>query len=156
MAVGGRHHVLPHGHVEEQPQGLEGPRDPLPRDPVRLEPLDALAREDDVALGRLVDPGDQVEERRLARTVRADHADDLALVDMQVEVGHDLEAAERHRHAAAARAGCVAHLDDLHALLAEEPVGPGDHRRDEDRAEHHVPRRLRLGSITFSQTNAAR
>ena len=40
----------------------------------------------------------EVEERRLAGTVRADHADDLALVDVQVEVGDDPEAAEVHRH----------------------------------------------------------
>ena len=47
----------------------------------------------------LVDARDEVEQRRLAGAVRADHADDLALVDVQVEVVDHLEAAERHRDA---------------------------------------------------------
>ena len=46
-----------------------------------------------------VDAGDEVEERRLAGAVRADHADDLVLVDVQVEVGDHLQAAERLRDA---------------------------------------------------------
>src|SRR5207244_922247 len=41
-----------------------------------------------------VDPGDQVEERRLARAVRADDAHDLALVDVQVEVADHPQPAE--------------------------------------------------------------
>ena len=59
---------------------------PRRRDLVRLQADDALAVERDVALVRPVDAGDQVEERRLAGAVRPDHADDLALVDVQVEV----------------------------------------------------------------------
>ena len=47
-----------------------------------------------------VDARDQVEERGLARAVGADHADDFALGDVQVELGHDLQAAERERDAA--------------------------------------------------------
>ena len=100
MAVRGRHHVLAHAHVEEQPQRLERAGDPALRDLVRLESLDALAGEHDVSVGRLVDAGDQVEERRLPGAVRADHADDLALVDVEVEIVDDREAAERHRDAA--------------------------------------------------------
>ena len=98
VAVGRRHDVLADGHVEEQAKRLERPRDPLARDQCGSRPGDALAREDDVALRRLVDAGDEVEERRLAGAVRADHADDLALVDVEVEPGDDLQAAERHRH----------------------------------------------------------
>ena len=72
---------------------------PRPRDLVRLEAGDALAVEDDVATGRLVDARDQVEQRRLAGAVRADHADDLAPVDVEIEIVDDLEAAEGHRDA---------------------------------------------------------
>ena len=63
------------------------------------EPDDARAVERDVALVGPVDAGDQVEERRLAGAVRADHRDDLALVDVQVEPVDDLQAAERERDA---------------------------------------------------------
>ena len=55
VPVRGRHHVLAHGHVEEQAQRLERAGDPAARDLVRLEALDARAGEDDVAAGRLVD-----------------------------------------------------------------------------------------------------
>src|SRR5581483_114142 len=34
--------------------------------------------------------------------------------------------------------------DDLHAALAEQPVRPQDHERDQERAEDDVPRRLGL------------
>ena len=54
-------------------------------DLVRLEADDAALVEQDVAVVGLVDARDQVEERRLAGAVRADHADDLALGDVQVE-----------------------------------------------------------------------
>ena len=52
---------------------------PRLRDLVRLEADDAALAEQDLAVVGLVDAGDQVEERRLAGAVRADHADDLAL-----------------------------------------------------------------------------
>src|SRR6185312_13104091 len=44
-----------------------------------------LALEPDVARVGLVHAGHEIEERRLARAVRPDHADDLPLVDVQVE-----------------------------------------------------------------------
>src|SRR5262249_42891755 len=88
-----------HRHVQEEPQRLERPRDALARDLVRRKPDDRLAVEEDVALVRLVDAGDQVEERRLAGAVRADHAHDLVLVHVEVELRDDLEPAEGLRDA---------------------------------------------------------
>ena len=44
--------------------------------------------------GRVVDPGDDVEERRLAGAVRADQADDRALGDVEADVVDGDEAAE--------------------------------------------------------------
>ena len=82
---------------------------------------------------RLVDAGDQVEERRLAGAVRADHADDLALVDVEVELGDDLQAAEGLRDARRARA--AAPSDDLHARRAEQALRADDHQHDQDHAE---------------------
>ena len=101
------------------------------------------ALEQDVALVGLVDAGDQVEERRLAGAVRADHADDLALVDVQVELGDDLQAAERERDAAQLEQRRPA-SDDLHAALAEQAVRAHDHQRDQEHAEHDVARRVGL------------
>ena len=63
------------------------------------KPDDRLALEEDVALLGRVDAGHEVEERRLAGAVGPDHADDLVLVDVQVEVGDHLQPAERLRDA---------------------------------------------------------
>jgi hypothetical protein len=99
VAVGRRHHVLLDGHVQEEAQRLEGAREALARDLVRWEADDRFALEEDLALVGLVDAGDEVEERRLAGPVRADHADDLVLADEEVEVRDHLEATERLRDA---------------------------------------------------------
>ena len=64
---------------------------------MRLEADDRPPLEQDLARVGAVDAGDQVEERRLARAVRPDHADDLALVHMEVELRDDAEAAEGER-----------------------------------------------------------
>src|SRR2546423_8960586 len=46
------------------------------------------------------DPGDQVEHGRLAGAVRSNHADDLALVDVQGQMVDHLQAAEGLRDVA--------------------------------------------------------
>ena len=67
---------------------------------MRLESDDAALVEQDVAVVGPVDARDEVEEGGLARAVGADHADDFALGDVQIQLGHDLQAAERERDAA--------------------------------------------------------
>ena len=110
---------------------------------------------------RPVDAGDQVEERRLARAVRADHADDLALVDVQVEPVDHLQAAERLRdplqlqELGTGRFGYAGHT--ISTLdVPSSPCG-----RQLMSVISRAPRsriRVTLGSVTsrFSQTNAAR
>ena len=50
--------------------------------------------EQDLAGVGTVNTGDEVEERGLTRAVRADHADDLALVHDEVEISDHPQAAE--------------------------------------------------------------
>src|SRR5581483_227912 len=59
------------------------------------EPEERTALEDDVSPVGAKDAGHEVEQGRLAGAVRADHADDLAPVDVEIELGDDAEAAER-------------------------------------------------------------
>src|SRR3954451_17911705 len=94
MPVGSRHHVLLDGHVQEQPQSLEGAGDSLAGDLARGQAEDRLALEKDLAAVGPVDAGHEVEQGRLARTAGTEHADDLVLVDVEVEVVDDLQAAE--------------------------------------------------------------
>ena len=67
---------------------------PMLRDLERLQPDDVLAVEEDFAAGRHVQPGDHVEDGRLARAVRTDQPVELALLHGQVEVAHRAQAAE--------------------------------------------------------------
>ena len=99
VAVGRRRHVLLDRHVQEEPKRLERARDALAVDLVRREPDDRLALERDLSLVDLVHARHEVEERRLARAVRPDHAHDLVLVDVEVEVRDHLQAAEGLRDA---------------------------------------------------------
>ena len=90
---------------------------------MRLEAEDAAPVEHDVAAVGLVDAGDQVEERRLAGAVRADHADDLALVDVQLEIRDDLEPAECERDAAQCEQGLVGHQTISTRRSPKRPFG---------------------------------
>ena len=92
------HDVLERGHTREQPDVLERAGDAEGADLVSLEAPELLTVEGHRAFGRLVDTGEKVEERGLAGTVRTDEGDDLALVDVQVDVRKGLEAPEHHRH----------------------------------------------------------
>src|ERR1700694_3151694 len=66
---GTHHHVLQHGEFGERPHLLPSPRHPQFADAIRVEAVEPLTLEDDVAFGRRVITGDAVEERGLAGTI---------------------------------------------------------------------------------------
>ncbi len=93
-----RHDVVEHRHVAEQADVLERARDPQPGDPLRLRPRSSCRRSG-CPLGRRVDAGHHVEDRRLARAVRADQAVERGPARISsVERLDGREAAEAHRH----------------------------------------------------------
>ena len=53
---------------------------------------EVLAVDDDLARGRPVEPGDQVQQGRLARARRPHQGEEFPLVDGQVEVDEDRDA----------------------------------------------------------------
>ena len=71
-------------------QVLERPRGPEGRGHVGLATGDLRAVQDYRSFGGLEDAGDHVERRRLAGAVGADEGEDLARVDVQVEVARAL------------------------------------------------------------------
>ena len=97
--VEGRAHVVENAKAAEEPDVLERPRDAPRRDDVGFQPRDGSTAERDGAFGGCIDPRDDVKHRRLARAVRADEADQLALAHAQVHAGNGREAAEAHRAA---------------------------------------------------------
>ena len=89
-------HVLEHGHVRVERVALEHHRDvALGRRQVR----DVAAVDQDLTGGRLLEPGDHAQRRRLAAPARADQHDHLAGRDRQIEVGD-------HRHGRRRRTAC--------------------------------------------------
>jgi hypothetical protein len=94
------HHVLGRRHAGEGACHLEGARDADARATLGRQPVHRLVVEPDLARRRRVEAGDAVEQRRLARAVGADQADDLAALHAEghVVVGH--QAAEALGHVA--------------------------------------------------------
>ncbi len=122
---------------------------------MRPEAYEAAPSEHDVAGVWAVDPGDEIEQRRLTGTVRADHADDLVLVDVQVEVPNDLETAERLVDAPQLEQAALAHTISTLGV----PSSPcGRTVMSATRSDPNKIQRATAGCSTklFSQTIAAR
>ena len=79
-------HVVEAAHVVEEPDVLEGPCDAAARHLVGLEAGDVPAVEHDAAAGRLEEPRDVVEERRLAGPVWSDERENLPALDAEAHV----------------------------------------------------------------------
>ena len=86
--------VFKAGHLRKKPDVLEGPGNPLVDDAVGLVPGDILPVKPDPALIGTVNPGHDIKNRCLARSVGADEAGDLAAAHGQVQPGDGGESAE--------------------------------------------------------------
>lgn len=89
--------VVEHGHVAEQLDVLERPGDPQPGDLVRLHAGDLVVPAvmvNDAAFLRVVQAADAVEQAGLARPVRPDDGQNLALADLQADVEEGRHPAE--------------------------------------------------------------
>ena len=91
--------------VTKQRQVLERAPDAETRKMVRPVSQQVVAVEADVAGGRIIDPADHVEDRRLAGAVGADEADDLVLPDVDRHSGESLDAAKTLRDVAQRQQG---------------------------------------------------
>ena len=80
-------------HALEDRRLLKGAHDPLARHDMRREAGNHLALERHLAAGRLHERGDQLEDRRLARAVRADDRQDLVRLDVERDLVDRGEAA---------------------------------------------------------------
>ena len=93
-------HVLDDVEVVAEREILVHDLDPEPGRVLRAVDAHGLAVEDDLAGVVAVDPGDALDQRRLARPVVADECHDLAVPHLEVDVGQRLDRAERLRQAA--------------------------------------------------------
>ncbi len=74
---------------------LERPSEPVPAPPVRGPARDVPLLEQHLSARRPVEAAENVDERGLARSVRADQPDDLALPQLERDVPQSLDARER-------------------------------------------------------------
>lgn len=77
MHVAGGPDIVKNAQRPEEPDVLKRPRDPAPGDPVGALAGNIHPVERHPPGSRRIDPGHHVEDRRLARTVRPDEADEL-------------------------------------------------------------------------------
>ena len=91
--------------------------------------------------GRVDDPGDDVEERRLAGAVRPDDADDRALRDVEVDVADGDQAAETLGHAREPGAGPRRSAPRAQSRRPESTV------RSFGRRAHRIPSSPKLGVL---------
>src|SRR5262249_35487301 len=91
------HDVVEDRHALEQRDVLERARDSPPRRFVRTHLTVGRPLIGDRALTRVVNAVDDVEQRALARTVRADDGADLVAAHLEADVVERFDSAERER-----------------------------------------------------------
>ncbi len=92
--LGAEHHVLAHGQPGAQPDALQGAGNAELGQVMRVVPSQIATAVGEAAGARVDEPADDVEQRRLARAVRADHPDHLARHDRHRDVVEREDAAE--------------------------------------------------------------
>src|SRR5207245_6115589 len=95
--VATEHEVVDDGHAPEERNVLKGAGHAQGGDAGGREPGELGAVETDGAPLRVKDAADAVEQGGLARAVGTDDGQDLALLDVEADAAHGLDAAERLR-----------------------------------------------------------
>ena len=102
----------------------------------------ALAVDDDLALLDVLEPVEAAQERRLAGAGRADQADDVVLLDVEVDLVQNLQCAEPLRDAAevdegrcAVAVACSKRLGAFAALALSDEIVRESRERDGDQDE---------------------
>src|SRR5258708_2193171 len=118
------HDVLQHAHAPERPDDLEGAAHPCRTDFVGAPADDVPALQQDLALVGPDKTVQQVEQRGLAGAVRSDDAEDFAAHDLDTDVAHRLEAAERFRGIAHFEYDCAVRIYFSRRQRSHNGIGP--------------------------------
>jgi hypothetical protein len=97
MGVMSDQKVLQHRGILEQLDVLEGSRNPEPGDPMRRRTTKVDVSEQHIAAGRLVDPTDEVEDRRFSRAIWTNQREDLAAPHVEAHPIDRAHATEANR-----------------------------------------------------------
>ena len=105
--VAGGTHIVENAERAEETDVLKCPCDAAGGDAIRAVTDDGLARKRDLARGRPVDSGDQVEDGGFSRAVRADETDQLAVADRERKIRDAPQTSELHRHRIQLKQGVI-------------------------------------------------
>ena len=135
--------VRAHGQVRVERVGLEDHRDVAL---ARVEVGDVALADEDAAVGDLLDPRDQLQQRRLAAAGRADEHHELAVADLERDVVDRVRARRPCRPCSPRRCGCSTSSSYAFAPVDEnltdlEPVVQYHHVRRRARGEPAEVRR---------------
>src|SRR5205823_2856968 len=131
VALVGRRDRVAYGHRREQPRVLKRASQPGQCPLFRTLLADVLAADDHPAVRLRHETGDDVQHGRLARTIGADHPDDLALADVERHVVDRANAAELRRDLhelegdVVGVAAVLAHIRELALLPIRADAGQG-------------------------------
>ena len=103
----GREHVLENAHMSEGLWNLIGAANTQSAAIPRFHRRDVAAAEYDAAAAGRQDPGDHIEQCSLTRPVRTQNADNLALLDLEVQLVDDNETAESARQRSEFKHRCL-------------------------------------------------
>src|SRR5688572_5938122 len=150
--------VLEDGHARKQPDVLKRPRYSEPRYLVRLQSVHTRAHDTDVARRRLIHAGQEIEDRGLARAVRADETVDLTLTNVHIQLVHRDKTAETNRGFVGYQDRCISvtvgHLFQTSGVLvstsepfderadlgsSQNSLWTDDHRQDQDQRKDDKP-----------------
>jgi hypothetical protein len=152
--------------VREQARDLVGARDARARDAMRRAARRSRGRRTRCCPRRRGNAPNHVDQRRLARAVGAEHAEDLAFADFEVDAVERAHAGERLAHAAhdqkrlrrlamddgsTARAAALRDSRPSRGWAGDARTFPGsvgheEHRADEDRADDRLAGHRLVGS----------
>ena len=119
--------MVEHVHLVKDARILEGAADPAPRNDVGSEAGDRLSLEANLSGAEWQNAGDEIEQGRLPRAIRADQAGHRPLLHREACAIDGDEAAEAPRH--------IVDLEDAHRIVSTKPVGPRDALGTEDRQQ---------------------
>ena len=94
MGMKGNLNIIQHRQLRKKTNILESTGNASLSNLIRLLPYNALASKFNIASGRLINPGNQIESRGFASTIRTNQANKLTLINIEIKIRNSLQTAK--------------------------------------------------------------